>query len=138
MLSRVDVNKTSTAADLEGGIAGLINVRLRRPFDFSGFELAGSVQATTESLSRHIDPKASFLISDRWSTDMGEVGLLVDVSFKNTHTRDGPDAQPEPLSVQRGWTGGGGGQPGRERSVRWAPHARSRHAGETRTKTVTL
>ena len=87
LLARVDVNKTSTATDLEGGIAGLIDVRLRRPFDFAGAEVAGSLQATTESLARHIDPTASLLLSDRWHTSIGEVGLLMDVSFKNIHTR---------------------------------------------------
>ena len=32
-------------------------------------------------------PQMSFLISDRWNTDIGEVGLLVDVSYKDIHVR---------------------------------------------------
>lgn len=87
LLARVDVHKTSTAADLEGGIAGLINVRLHRPFDFDGEEVAGTIQGMTESLAQHIDPQASLLVSNRWHTDLGEVGLLMDISYKNTHSR---------------------------------------------------
>lgn len=66
LLARVDVNKTSTATDLEGGIAGLIDVRLHRPFDFKGEEVAATVQAQTESLAKHIDPQGSL-----WSATVG-------------------------------------------------------------------
>src|SRR5688500_15111644 len=42
-ISAIEAFKTSTANRVDPGIAGLINVRSRRPFDFDGFELAGSV-----------------------------------------------------------------------------------------------
>src|SRR6185503_8415099 len=87
LLARVDVHKASSATDIEGGIAGLIDIRLHRPFDFDGYKFAFSGQAVNESLADHIDPQMSFLISDRWNTDIGEVGLLVDVSYKDIHTR---------------------------------------------------
>lgn len=87
LLASVNVNKTSTATDIEGGIAGLIDVRLHRPFDFKGEEIAASGQLVTESLAQHIDPNVSFLASNRWNTDIGEIGLLLDVSYKDTHTR---------------------------------------------------
>ncbi|MFY0529689.1 TonB-dependent receptor plug domain-containing protein [Archangium gephyra] len=38
-IASLDVYKTTTADQLEGGLAGLIDVRSRRPFDFEGFEL---------------------------------------------------------------------------------------------------
>jgi len=87
LLARVDVHKASSATDIEGGIAGLIDIRLHRPFDFDGYKFAFSGQAVNESLADHIDPQMSFLISDRWNTDIGEVGLLVDVSYKDIHVR---------------------------------------------------
>jgi TonB-dependent receptor len=87
LLSQVDVHKASSATDLEGGIAGLIDVHLHRPFDFKGFVFAASAQATNQSLAGHIDPQVSFLASDRWSTNVGEVGLLLDISYKKGHTR---------------------------------------------------
>ncbi|MEO8300210.1 MAG: TonB-dependent receptor [Rhizomicrobium sp.] len=87
LLAQVDVHKASSATDIEGGIAGLIDIRLHRPFDFDGFKFAFSGQGVNGSLSDHIDPQASFLISDRWNTEIGEIGVLVDVSYKNIHVR---------------------------------------------------
>src|SRR4051812_23517788 len=96
LLASVNVNKTATATDLEGGIAGIIDVRLHRPFDFKGTEIAGSVTGVTESMAKHIDPNVSALVSDRWNTDIGEIGLLVDVSYKNTHTRTDTQTDQSP------------------------------------------
>src|SRR4051812_26274687 len=64
LLAQVDVHKASSATDIEGGIAGLIDIRLHRPFDFDGFKFAFSGQGVNESLADHIDPQASFLISE--------------------------------------------------------------------------
>ena len=80
LLARVDVEKSPRADDLEGGIAGLIDVRLHRPFDFDGLEIAGTLRGTYSSLSGHTDPSGSVLFSDRWKTSSGEWGLLIDVS----------------------------------------------------------
>jgi len=85
LLDRVDVHKASSATDLEGGIAGLIDVHLHRPFDFSGFTMAGTAQLTYPTLATVPGEKASFLISDRWTTNIGEVGLLLDVSYNAAH-----------------------------------------------------
>ena len=87
LLQRVDVHKASSATDIQGGIAGLIDIRLHRPFDFDGFKFSVSGQAVNESLADHIDPQLSFLISDRWNTEIGEIGLLFDMSYKNIHVR---------------------------------------------------
>src|SRR3954464_8862574 len=42
-IQAIEAFKTSTANLVEPGLAGLINVRSRRPFDFRGLEVAGSV-----------------------------------------------------------------------------------------------
>jgi iron complex outermembrane receptor protein len=88
LLARVDVEKSSRADDIEGGIAGLIDVRLHRPFDFDGLEIAGTTHGTHSSLSDHTDPDGSFLISNRWQTGIGEMGLLVDLSFRQDHYKE--------------------------------------------------
>ena len=85
LLARVDVQKSSEANDLEGGIAGLIDVRLHRPFDFDGLQVAGGLRGIDQSLSKHIDPSASLLISNRWQTSSGEFGLLFDISYSKRH-----------------------------------------------------
>jgi iron complex outermembrane receptor protein len=87
LLSRVDVKKSSSADDLEGGIAGLIDVRLHRPFDFKGLQIAGGIKGTYASLAQNFRPNASALISNRWNTGIGEIGVLVDVSYQNRGVR---------------------------------------------------
>ncbi|WP_083500382.1 TonB-dependent receptor [Sphingomonas endophytica] len=83
-LSKVEVYKATTANNLEGGIAGLIDVGLRRPFDFKGFQLAGAARGVYNTESRKLDPIGSLLITDRWQTGIGEIGALVNVSFTQT------------------------------------------------------
>ncbi len=88
LLARVDVEKTPRADDIEGGIAGLIDVRLHRPFDFDGLVVAGTAQGTHSSLSGATDGNASLLVSDRWSTGIGDMGLLVDLSYRQDHYKE--------------------------------------------------
>jgi iron complex outermembrane recepter protein len=88
LLAGVDVEKTSRADDIEGGIAGLIDVRLHRPFDFDGLEIAGGLQGTYSTLSKQTDPSGSVLLSDRWNTASGEWGLLVDLSYKKDQYKE--------------------------------------------------
>src|SRR6185437_6638487 len=66
LLSRVDVHKASSATDITGGLAGLIDVHLHRPFDFDGFVLAAGAQATYPTLNAVPYGQLSLLVSDRW------------------------------------------------------------------------
>ena len=88
LLSRVDVVKSPTAADVAGGIAGVVDVRLHRPFDFNGFEVGGTAMATHSSLSDKTDPQASLLLSNRWNTSAGEFGVLADVSYSKDRYKE--------------------------------------------------
>lgn len=81
LLARVDVKKSSSADDLEGGIAGLIDVRLHRPFDFKEPQLAGGAKVSYGTLSNKYSPDLSLLASNRWNTGIGEFGLLIDGSY---------------------------------------------------------
>ncbi|MGI4746802.1 MAG: TonB-dependent receptor [Janthinobacterium lividum] len=85
LLARVDVKKSASADDLEGGIAGLIDVRLHRPFDFKGLEVAGGAKGIYSSLAKKVSPDASVLLSNRWETSIGEFGLLLDGSYQDRH-----------------------------------------------------
>jgi TonB-dependent receptor len=88
LLSRVDVQKSSRADDIEGGIAALIDVRLHRPFDFNTPQLAASARGVYSSLSRKTDPIANILASDRWQTPVGEFGVLADVFFSKDQYKE--------------------------------------------------
>jgi iron complex outermembrane recepter protein len=88
LLARVDVDKSAKADDIEGGIAGVVDVRLHRPFDFAGTEVAGTLREVHSTLSNHNDPAASLLGSTRWSTDIGDFGVLADVSYVRDHYKE--------------------------------------------------
>ena len=88
MLQRVDVYKTQGAEMVEGGTAGVIDVRTARPFDAKGFaaSLVGRVENRDKSKSN--DPQASGMISNRWKTSFGEVGALAGLSFQKGNYHD--------------------------------------------------
>ncbi len=87
-ISAIDVFKTSSADLVEPGIAGLINVRSRRPFDFDDAEIAGSVWGVYADKSRDLEPNAQLLLSDRWNVGDGEIGALINFSYTRMHYRD--------------------------------------------------
>ena len=88
MLSRVDVYKTQGAEMVEGGTAGVIDVRTARPFDFAGFagNLAGRVEHRDKSKTK--DPQVSGMLSNRWKTDIGDIGALLGVSYQRGRYHD--------------------------------------------------
>jgi TonB-dependent receptor len=57
-------------------------VRSRRPFDFRGFELAGSANATYADLAKDWAWNGNLLASNRWDVgDGGEIGALLNISY---------------------------------------------------------
>jgi TonB-dependent receptor len=106
------VYKTSDASLPLGGIAGLVDIDLRRPFDFDGREIAGTYNVTVGDYAGHADSNASLLLSDRWNTDAGEFGALVNFGYQAKQYRydavwgDNPrlltDAGGEPIRTDGG------------------------------------
>ncbi len=80
-VAALEVYKSGLANQIEGGIAGAVNVRGRKPFDFSGFELSGSLNYVHSEQAQREAPNGNLLISDRWDTGIGEMGLLVNASY---------------------------------------------------------
>ncbi|MCD2322730.1 TonB-dependent receptor [Sphingomonas sp. IC-56] len=80
-VAALEVYKSGLAPQIEGGIAGAVNVRGRRPFDFQGFELSGSLNYVHSEQSQGGVPNGNLLISNRWDTGIGEMGLLVNGSY---------------------------------------------------------
>jgi TonB-dependent receptor len=81
----VNVYKTSEASLIDGGIAGLVDMQLYRPFDFDGSKVAATATETHNKYGGHSDPTASLLLSNRWQTDIGEFGALVNVGYSRLH-----------------------------------------------------
>ncbi len=80
-VAALEVYKSGTANLIEGGIGGQVNVRGRRPFDFNGFELSGSLNGVNWQQSGKLSWNGNLLVSDRWDTGIGEMGLLVNASY---------------------------------------------------------
>ena len=79
-IAALEIYKSGTADLLEPGLAGLVNVRTQRPFDFKGFTVGGGIRITYNDQTKKKDPTGNLLISDRWDTPIGELGVLVNFS----------------------------------------------------------
>ncbi|HWK49641.1 MAG TPA: TonB-dependent receptor, partial [Steroidobacter sp.] len=96
IFSMLQVSKTPTASTVEGGLAGTVDLRTPRPFDYNGFQASYQLQAMYQSSSEEVDPRASFLVSKNWD---GKFGALLSVSMsQRTFRTDGWSSQ--------GWTSG--------------------------------
>ena len=95
LLAGVDVYKNPSADQIEGGIGGLINLRTRKPFDFDGFKASASASINYYDLYGKSKPQVNLLLSDRWNTGIGEIGVMVDFAYQKTAFRqDQISSQP--------------------------------------------
>lgn len=86
LLKSVQVYKTRTADQVEGGIAGTVNVDLRRPLDLpKGWTVAGSARRVYSNVGETESPYYSALVANRWLTDAGELGFLFNVSYQKNN-----------------------------------------------------
>lgn len=79
-VAALEVFKTSSADLVEPGLAGLINVRSRQPFDFTDSQIAGSVWGLYTRQGDKISPNFNLLATKRWAVGDGEFGILVNAS----------------------------------------------------------
>lgn len=87
LLSGVDVFKSPSADRVEGGIAGTVNLRTRKPFDSRDPVLAFSLEGNYGDFIEESSPTASALGSWRWNTDAGEFGVLGSVVYSQIKSR---------------------------------------------------
>lgn len=80
LMAGVDIYKNQTADMIEGGIAGTISLRTRKPFDQDGRKFSFSADVTYGDMAEKTTPTFSALFSDRWDTSAGEFGFLINVS----------------------------------------------------------
>ncbi|HEX8964302.1 MAG TPA: TonB-dependent receptor, partial [Rhodocyclaceae bacterium] len=89
LLAGIDVYKSSSAQQLEGGVGGLVDLRTRRPFDFAGPQAVATVREVQGDLANQRKPQYSALLSNRWKTeDAGEIGILLSVSQQDRAFRE--------------------------------------------------
>lgn len=107
-VAALEVYKSGTANLIEGGIGGQVNVRGRKPFDFSGFEVSGSLNGVNWEQSGKLSWNGNLLVSDRWDTGIGEMGFLINGSYVGINFLDSTREQ----SLVIGTAAPGAGEPG--------------------------
>jgi iron complex outermembrane recepter protein len=87
LVRQIDVYKTRDASQLETGIAGQVDVKSLRPFDFKGPKVSLSARETYLDPAKKANPQLSAMLSNRWETGIGEVGALVNLAATRTKYR---------------------------------------------------
>jgi len=87
LMSGVDTYKNQTAEMIEGGIAGVVNLRTRMPFDSDGQSLALTGRVNYGDRSDEPTYEASGVYSNNWETGGGRFGVLANLAYSNILTR---------------------------------------------------
>ena len=86
LMAGVDTYKNATADMIEGGIAGTVNLRTHVPFDSTGFVAAFSGEVGYGDLAQETKPSGSFLVSNRWETGIGDIGVMANAAYSSVVT----------------------------------------------------
>lgn len=82
LMAAVDVYKSSSADQIEGGTGGSVDLRTKLPFDYDyGLHFAGSGEYSRGDRAKEHDYSASGLVAGKWQTGIGDFGLLVDGAY---------------------------------------------------------
>ena len=86
-LAGVDVYKSQTPDLIEGGLAGVIDLRLNKPFNFNKPTVVASARGNYGKRTKMIDPQLGLLVTDRFDTPIGEIGVLANGTFSESSYR---------------------------------------------------
>ena len=84
LFSQLIVRKTPSADVDEGSLGATVDLRTARPFDYDGFTLASSVQASYNDAAGTTRPRFAELISNTWAD--GRVGALLSFAYSERET----------------------------------------------------
>jgi iron complex outermembrane recepter protein len=87
LMAGIDVYKNPSAEQIEGAIGGLVNLRTALPLDYPGMKVSVSASETYGTLRKKHSPSFSALFSNRWDTDAGRFGALIDFAHSDSATR---------------------------------------------------
>ncbi|PTX92519.1 TonB-dependent receptor [Opitutus sp. ER46] len=98
MISAINVIKTPTADMIEGGIAGTIDIRLRRPLDFDG-KLNGSLTTRMEYSEGAESSKFQYsgVLTDTWKVGHGKLGALATYTKQERDIRQDLNSTGKPV-----------------------------------------
>jgi iron complex outermembrane recepter protein len=83
LMGGIDVYKSQTAELIEGGIAGLINLRTRLPFDSSNDVKVVTLRSNYSELSGSATPELSGIYTTRFDIDDGELGFMANLAYSD-------------------------------------------------------
>ena len=80
-LARIDAFKSQTADQIEGGVAGALDLRLNRPFSFRDPTLVLTARQNYATIADASNPQFGILAAGKTDTSIGEFGALVNVTY---------------------------------------------------------
>ncbi len=98
-IAALEVFKTSTANLVEPGLAGLVNVRSRRPFDFDKGQISGTAWGLYTKQGDKVTPNGNILVTDRWDTGIGDIGVLLNASYTEMQYLDSEPSNTDFLAT---------------------------------------
>ncbi len=87
LMQAVNIYKSSTASQIEGGVGGTVDLITRKPFDQDGMKIAVSGDYTYGDLLGAGRPSGNALFTNRWNTKLGEIGVLASVDWQDLVNR---------------------------------------------------
>lgn len=86
LFSNLTVRKTASPETIEGSLGATVDLRTSRPFDYKGFTAVVNGQIGYNTLSKEAeDRKFSGVISNRWDTSIGQIGVLASLAYTKRH-----------------------------------------------------
>jgi TonB-dependent receptor len=85
LFSRVDVNKSFSAEQDEGGMAGTVGLYTSKPFSYTGQKAAFSIQGGTNSATKDFQPRLAGMYAYNWDD---KFGVLVSVAYGKRKTEE--------------------------------------------------
>lgn len=84
LFNQIDVKKSYSADQEEGGIGGTVNLRTAKPFDYDGFQGAVAGNLGTNTNAEETNPRVAGMISNTW----GNFGALASVAFSQKNSSE--------------------------------------------------
>lgn len=84
LFNQIDVKKSYSSDQEEGGIGGTVNLRTAKPFDYDGFQGAVAGNVGTNTNSDETNPRLAGMISNTW----GDFGALASVAYSQKNSRE--------------------------------------------------
>jgi TonB-dependent receptor len=85
LFTRVEVRKSFSAEQDEGGMAGTVGLFTAKPFNYDGTRAALSVQGGTNSATRDFQPRLAGMLSHTWDD---RFGILVSAAWSKRQTEE--------------------------------------------------